>query len=180
VGGGADHATITLSFFVACLSFLLRVSPPLLLQVWSLGVMLWELVTGHPVPYADIRGDLVVGMIVAGVADLRKSLPELPPVCQPSPSISFVFMLYKVVLFSVISCLMSRCRRTPSLHFGCKNHVMLCRFRSCFFHSFLLSRYYPPDHSVGPPCWTCCVRVWSSTPTDVRRRRRRRRRCARP
>ena len=47
-------------------------------QVWSMGVMFWELLTGNPVPYSDIRGDLVQGMIVGGSADLRKSLPDLP------------------------------------------------------------------------------------------------------
>jgi hypothetical protein len=52
-----------------------------------MGVMLWELITGNSLPYSDIRGDLVVGMIVAGKADLRMSLPDLPPVlsCHGTP-----------------------------------------------------------------------------------------------
>ena len=53
-------------------------------DVWSLGVVVYQLLTGQATPYAEIRSSLdVMAGLIDGSLDLRRSLPALRAVWTP-------------------------------------------------------------------------------------------------
>ncbi len=49
-------------------------------DVWSVGVIIWQMLTGHTEPYPEVPNIMMVATdVVQGRLDLRKSLPERGP-----------------------------------------------------------------------------------------------------